>query len=206
MYMLGVAWSALACCVQPKKIGWHLVFGRATCTDPSRPIRRTVLQEAHTLSRIPPSRKDKITKVVVTTSSITLHYEPGRMLTFSTLGLDGKAARERLEKLEACAPAARVMKKSLLIAVDFDGTVCGRPVPGRRQAHALRHRDSERAAGGRPPHHSCGRTAMANDWTRLWSSLKESRRPTLRRQPLLPLKKGQPPQRREPQDPRRPLH
>ena len=95
MYMLGVA-GVLLLLRAAQKIGWHLVlegnvlyYSKFNMYSSWKRIR----SQEFALSQ------DKITKVVVTKSSITLHYEPGRMLTFSTLGLDGKAT-ERLEKLE----------------------------------------------------------------------------------------------------------
>ena len=79
-----------------QKIGWHLVlegnvlyYSKFNMYSSWKRIR----SQEFALSQ------DKITKVIVTTTAITLHYEPGRMLTFSTLGLDN-AAKERLVKLE----------------------------------------------------------------------------------------------------------
>ena len=95
MYMLGVA-GVLLLLRAGQKIGWHLVlegnvlyYSKFNMYSSWKRIR----SQEFALSQ------DKITKVVVTKSSITLHYEPGRMLAFSTLGLDG-TAKERLVKLE----------------------------------------------------------------------------------------------------------
>ena len=79
-----------------QKIGWHLVlegnilyYSKFNMYASWKRIR----SQEFALS------KDKITKVIVTSTSITLQYEPGRMLTFSTLGLDN-SAKERLLLLE----------------------------------------------------------------------------------------------------------
>ena len=79
-----------------QKIGWHLVlegnilyYSKFNMYSSWKRIR----SQEFALSQ------DKITKVVVTSALITLHYEPGRVLTFSTLGLDN-ATKERLVKLE----------------------------------------------------------------------------------------------------------
>ena len=114
-----------------QNIGWHLVlegnvlyYSKFNMYSSWKRIR----SQEFALSQ------DKITKVIV-------HYghhplRAGRMLTFSTLGLD-KTAKERLAQLErALQPQGG--EKSLLIAVDFDGTVVedrypavGRPMPLR---------------------------------------------------------------------------
>ena len=95
MYVLGGSGIVLLLRAT-QKIGWHLVlegnvlyYSKFNMYSSWKRIR----SQEFALSQ------DKITKVVVTSSSITLHYEPGRLLTFNTLGLD-KATRERLEKLE----------------------------------------------------------------------------------------------------------
>ena len=95
MYSLGVI-GVLLLVRAAQKIGWHLVlegnvlyYSKFNMYSSWKRIR----SQEFALSQ------DKITKAVVTSSSITLHYEPGRMLTFSILGLD-KTARERLVKLE----------------------------------------------------------------------------------------------------------
>jgi len=79
-----------------QKIGWHLVlegnvlyYSKFNMYSSWKRIR----SQEFALSQ------DKITKVIVSATAITLHYEPGRMLTFSTFGLDN-AAKERLVKLE----------------------------------------------------------------------------------------------------------
>ena len=79
-----------------QKIGWHLVlegnvlyYSKFNMYSSWKRIR----SQEFALSQ------DKITKVIVGTTAITIHYEPGRMLTFSTLGLDN-AAKERLVELE----------------------------------------------------------------------------------------------------------
>ena len=79
-----------------QKIGWHLVLeGNVLYYSKFNMYAswKRIRSQEFALSQ------DKITKVLVTSTSITLHYEPGRMLTFSTLGLDN-AAKERLMKLE----------------------------------------------------------------------------------------------------------
>ena len=95
MYFLGGIGIALLLRAT-QKIGWHLVlegnvlyYSKFNMYSSWKRIR----SQEFALSQ------DKITKVIVSPSSITLHYEPGRMLTFSILGLD-KAARKRLVKLE----------------------------------------------------------------------------------------------------------
>ena len=95
MYLLGVI-GMLLLMRAAQKIGWHLVlegnvlyYSKFNMYSSWKRIR----SQEFALSQ------DKITKVVVNSSSITLHYEPGRMLTFNTLGLD-KSARDRLTKLE----------------------------------------------------------------------------------------------------------
>ena len=79
-----------------QKIGWHLVLeGNVLYYSKFNMYAswKRIRSQEFALSQ------DKITKVVVTSTSITLHYEPGRMLTFSILGLDN-AAKERLLQLE----------------------------------------------------------------------------------------------------------
>ena len=95
MYVLGALGIALLLRAG-QNIGWHLVlegnvlyYSKFNMYSSWKRIR----SQEFALSQ------DKITKVVVSSSSITLHYEPGRMLTFSILGLN-RAARERLVKLE----------------------------------------------------------------------------------------------------------
>lgn len=94
MYLLG-GFGIVLLLRATQKIGWHLVlegnvlyYSKFNMYSSWKRIR----SQEFALSQ------DKITKVIVTSSSITIHYS-GRMLTFSTLGLD-KAARERLVKLE----------------------------------------------------------------------------------------------------------
>ena len=95
MYVLGVV-GVMLLVRATQKIGWHLVlegnvlyYSKFNMYSSWKRIR----SQEFALSQ------DKITKVIVTSTSITLHYEPGRMLTFSTLGLDS-AAKERLVQLE----------------------------------------------------------------------------------------------------------
>ena len=95
MYMLGMIGMILLVRAA-QKIGWHLVlegnvlyYSKFTMYASWKRIR----SQEFALSQ------DKITKVIINSTSITLHYEPGRMLTFSTLGLDN-AAKERLTQLE----------------------------------------------------------------------------------------------------------
>ena len=79
-----------------QKIGWHLVLeGNVLYYSKFNMYAswKRIRSQEFALSQ------DKITKVIVTSTSITLHYEPGRMLTFSTLGLDN-TANERLLQLE----------------------------------------------------------------------------------------------------------
>ena len=95
MYMLG-GFGIVLLLRATQKIGWHLVlegnilyYSKFNMYASWKRIR----SQEFALSQ------DKITKVAVTTTSITLHYEPGRTLTFSTLGLEN-AAKERLLHLE----------------------------------------------------------------------------------------------------------
>ena len=95
MYLIGMI-GLILLVRAAQKIGWHLVLEGNVLYyskfDMYASWKRIRSQE-FALSQ------DKITKVIVTSSSITFHYEPGRMLTFSTLGLD-KTAKERLVHLE----------------------------------------------------------------------------------------------------------
>ena len=95
MYLLGVV-GLLLLMRAAQKIGWHLVlegnvlyYSKFNMYSSWKRIR----SQEFALSQ------DKITKVIVSTTAITLHYEPGRMLAFSILGLDN-AAKERRGKLE----------------------------------------------------------------------------------------------------------
>ena len=95
MYLLGII-GMLLLVRAAQKIGWHLVlegnvlyYSKFNMYSSWKRIR----SQEFALSQ------DKITKVIVTATSIALHYEPGRMLTFSTLGLDN-TAKERLLQLE----------------------------------------------------------------------------------------------------------
>lgn len=95
MYMLGMI-GVILLVRAAQKIGWHLVlegnvlyYSKFNMYSSWKRIR----SQEFALSQ------DKITKVIVAPTSFTLHYEPGRMLTFSTLGLD-KTAKERLVHLE----------------------------------------------------------------------------------------------------------
>ena len=95
MYMLGAIGVALLLRAT-QNIGWHLVlegnvlyYSKFNMYSSWKRIR----SQEFALSQ------DKITKAIVTSKSITLHYEPGRMLSFSTIGMDS-AAKERLKKLE----------------------------------------------------------------------------------------------------------
>jgi len=79
-----------------QNIGWHLVlegnvlyYSKFNMYSSWKRIR----SQEFALSQ------EKVTKVAVTATAITLHYEPGRMLSFSTIGLDS-TAKERLVKLE----------------------------------------------------------------------------------------------------------
>ena len=82
-------------------IGWHLVlegnvlfYSKFNLYSSWKRIR----SQEFALS------KEKVTKVIVSPRAITVHYEPGRMLSFNTIGLDS-AAKERLVKLaEALQP------------------------------------------------------------------------------------------------------
>ena len=95
MYLIGlIGLSLLARAAQ--KIGWHLVLeGNVLYYSKFNMYAswKRIRSQEFALSQ------DKITKVIVTSASITLLYEPGRMLTFSTLGLDN-SAKERLLDLE----------------------------------------------------------------------------------------------------------
>lgn len=95
MYMLGAIGVALLLRAT-QNIGWHLVlegnvlyYSKFNMYSSWKRIR----SQEFALSQ------DKITKVAVTATAINLHYEPGRMLSFSTVGLDG-VAKERLRELE----------------------------------------------------------------------------------------------------------
>ena len=95
------------------------------------------------------------------------------------------------------------MKKSLLIAVDFDGTVVvdrypavGKPMPVAIETLKMLQADGHRIILWTYRHGK--RLEEAVDFL-------EAGCPTLRRQLLLP-RRGQPPQRREPEDSCRPLH
>ena len=95
MYLLGVV-GLILLVRATQKIGWHLVlegnilyYAKFNMYSSWKRVRSQEFALA----------QDKITKVIVTSTSVTLHYEPGRMLTFNTLGLDSKA-KERLVKLE----------------------------------------------------------------------------------------------------------
>ena len=95
MYMLGVG-GILLLLRAAQKIGWHLVLeGNVLYYSKFNMYAswKRIRSQEFALSQ------DKITKVIVTSTSVTLHYEPGRMLTFSTLGLDN-VAKERLVHLE----------------------------------------------------------------------------------------------------------
>ena len=95
MYMLGMI-GVILLVRAAQKIGWHLVLeGNVLYYSKFNMYAswKRIRSQEFALSQ------DKITKVIVTSTSITLHYEPGRMLTFSTLGLDN-AAKERLVHLE----------------------------------------------------------------------------------------------------------
>ena len=95
MYMLGAIGVALLLRAT-QNIGWHLVLeGNVLYYSKFTMYRswKRIRSQEFALSQ------DKITKAIVTSKSITLHYEPGRMLSFSTIGMDS-AAKERLKKLE----------------------------------------------------------------------------------------------------------
>lgn len=79
-----------------QNIGWHLVLeGNVLYYSKFNMYAswKRIRSQEFALSQ------DKITKAIVTSKSITLHYEPGRMLSFSIIGMDS-AAKERLKKLE----------------------------------------------------------------------------------------------------------
>jgi len=95
MYMLGMI-GVILLVRAAQKIGWHLVLeGNVLYYSKFNMYAswKRIRSQEFALSQ------DKITKVIVTSTSITLHYEPGRMLTFSAIGLD-KTAKERLVHLE----------------------------------------------------------------------------------------------------------
>ena len=95
MYMLGTI-GVILLIRAAQKIGWHLVLeGNVLYYSKFNMYAswKRIRSQEFVLSQ------DKVTKVIVTSASITLYYEPGRMLTFSTLGLDN-GAKERLVKLE----------------------------------------------------------------------------------------------------------
>ena len=95
IYVLGASGIALLLRAA-QNIGWHLVlegnvlyYSKFNMYSSWKRIR----SQEFALSQ------EKITKVAVTVTAITIHYEPGRMLMFSTIGLDS-TAKERLVKLE----------------------------------------------------------------------------------------------------------
>jgi hypothetical protein len=95
MYVLGATGVALLLRAA-QHIGWHLVLeGNVLYYSKFNMYAswKRIRSQEFALSQ------DKITKAIVTSKSITLHYEPGRMLSFSTIGMDS-AAKERLMKLE----------------------------------------------------------------------------------------------------------
>jgi hypothetical protein len=95
MYVLGATGVALLLRAA-QNIGWHLVLeGNVLYYSKFNMYAswKRIRSQEFALSQ------DKITKAIVTSKSITLHYEPGRMLSFSIIGMDS-AAKERLMKLE----------------------------------------------------------------------------------------------------------
>ena len=95
MYLIGLI-GLILLVRAAQKIGWHLVLeGNVLYYSKFNMYAswKRIRSQEFALSQ------DKITKVIVTSTSITLQYEPGRMLTFSTLGLDN-SAKERLLDLE----------------------------------------------------------------------------------------------------------
>ena len=95
IYVLGASGIALLLRAA-QNIGWHLVlegnvlyYSKFNMYSSWKRIR----SQEFALSQ------EKITKVAVTVTAITIRYEPGRMLMFSTIGLDS-TAKERLVKLE----------------------------------------------------------------------------------------------------------
>ena len=94
MYTLGVVGFVLLLRAT-QNIGWHLVlegnvlyYSKFNLYSSWKQIR----SKEFALSQ------DKITKVIVSPAAITFYYEPGRTLSFSTVGLD-RLTRARLEKL-----------------------------------------------------------------------------------------------------------
>ena len=84
-----------------QKIGWHLVLeGNVLYYSKFNMYAswKRIRSQEFALSQ------DKITKVIVTSTSITFQYEPGRMLTFSTLGLDNSAKQRLLDLERALQP------------------------------------------------------------------------------------------------------
>ncbi|MGB1411151.1 MAG: hypothetical protein ACPG59_06375 [Flavobacteriaceae bacterium] len=95
MYLLGMI-GVILLVRAAQKIGWHLVLeGNVLYYSKFNMYAswKRIRSQEFALSQ------DKITKVIVTPVSITFHYEPGRILTFSTIGLNN-VARERLLHLE----------------------------------------------------------------------------------------------------------
>ena len=93
MYLLGRDRNALVARAT-QKIGWHLVlegnvlyYSKFNMYSSWKRIR----SQEFALSQ------DKITKVVVTKQSITLHYEPGRMLDVQHHWLDKHSQRASCE-------------------------------------------------------------------------------------------------------------
>ena len=96
MYLIGLL-GLILLVRATQNIGWHLVLeGNVLYYSKFNMYAswKRIRSQEFALSQ------DKITKVIVTSTSITLQYEPGRMLTFSTLGLDN-SAKQRLLDLES---------------------------------------------------------------------------------------------------------
>ena len=100
MYLIGLIGLILLVRAS-QKIGWHLVLeGNVLYYSKFNMYAswKRIRSQEFALSQ------DKITKVIVTSTSITFQYEPGRMLTFSTLGLDNSAKQRLLDLERALQP------------------------------------------------------------------------------------------------------
>jgi len=102
MYVVGVLGLAILARAA-QKIGWHLVlegnvlyYSKFNMYSSWRKIR----SQEFALSQ------DKVTKVEVSGTAITLHYEPGRTLSFNTWGIDGLSKKRVLKLKEALEHAA----------------------------------------------------------------------------------------------------
>lgn len=95
MYALGSSGIVLLA-RSSQKIGWHLVlegnvlyYSKFNMYSSWKRIR----SQEFALARA------KITRISINSKALIIHYQPGRMLVFSTFGLNS-VAKERLQELE----------------------------------------------------------------------------------------------------------